>query len=184
MSFVVKVKKNSKPKEPAAEGAKPADVKPVDVKPEPIKKEAPSPLKMIIAEIAKIEKVLEKVPLLVDLSKTYKHKKCTIAATILGIFLVAILIVNDIMAAFLVDILSYFYPAYQSVKSVEKGEKGQYKQWLSYWYEIDLIARVILNLMNFTEHWKSWLFTLFPYYYLLKGLAVIWLMTPHFSVII
>jgi hypothetical protein len=136
MSFVVKVKKNSKPKEPAEGGAKAADVKPADDKPEPEKKKSPSPFKKIIAEIAKIEKELEKVPILVELSKTYKHEKCTIAATILGAAVFAALVIYDIKAAFLVDILSYFYPAYQSVKSIEKGEKGQYKQWLSYWYEI------------------------------------------------
>lgn len=135
MSFVVRVKKNAKSPEGTSSELKAGGGNAGDQQKEPSKKEGASVFKKMNEEVEKIEKQLEKIPMLVDLSKTYKHRKCTIAAVFLGAALFAILIVYDIKAAFLVDFLSYFYPAYQSVKSVEKGEKGQYKQWLSYWYE-------------------------------------------------
>ncbi|KAJ3302443.1 hypothetical protein HDV03_004987 [Kappamyces sp. JEL0829] len=60
------------------------------------------------------------------------------------------------------------------MKAIDTHDKEDDKQWLSYW--------VVVGLIEFAENFPKGLFKLFPFYYLLKSVVVVWLMMPNVHV--
>ncbi len=91
---------------------------------------------------------------------------------IIGLLVVLfLLVISNISADFICDIVGILYPGYMSFKAIETKDPDDDKQWLTYW-----TVFAVYKMIDFTA---TVLFFWVPYYYPLKFLVLVWLIYPE-----
>jgi predicted component of viral defense system (DUF524 family) len=125
-SYALLIRKAKQIKEKAQEAPKEKE----EVKQVKEEKKEPLTVKVMI-ELIEIDKVLAKIPIVVDLQKKYNTSRLVVGAAFASTFLYCLLVVLNIQGRLLSNVLAYYYPAYKSIKSIES--KKEEKRWLAYW---------------------------------------------------
>lgn len=79
---------------------------------------------------------------------------------------------SAVISRFVVMTVGTLYPAYRSYKAVRTKDVREYVKWMMYW----ITFAVYLTLEMFTDTFLSFLV---PFYYELKILFVMWLISPY-----
>jgi receptor expression-enhancing protein 5/6 len=90
-----------------------------------------------------------------------------------GLFVCSLIILSGYMESFLTNIIGVVYPAFRSIRAIESQELDNDKQWLSYW--------VIFATLALFDLFSGLILFLFPYYFFIKFLFIIWLALPNFK---
>jgi len=88
------------------------------------------------------------------------------AATTVGSLIASMIVGPGIVC----NLTGIFYPAYASYKAIKSDEKDDDTQWVTYW--------VVFAFMTIIETFSEFILQIFPYYYFLKYLFVVWLFSP------
>ncbi|XP_031631002.1 uncharacterized protein LOC116345624 isoform X2 [Contarinia nasturtii] len=78
--------------------------------------------------------------------------------------------ITSILSRCIILILGTLYPAYASYKAVRNKDVKDYLKWIMYW----IVFAFFTCFETFTDIFLSW----FPFYYELKVVIVIWLLSP------
>jgi len=78
--------------------------------------------------------------------------------------------VSVILSRIVVLIFGTLYPAYKSYKAVKTRNSKEYVKWMMYW----IVFALFISVETFTDIFISWI----PFYYEIKILFVIWLLSP------
>ncbi|KAI8906321.1 TB2/DP1, HVA22 family-domain-containing protein [Gorgonomyces haynaldii] len=82
--------------------------------------------------------------------------------------LATVLLLLNLGAAFISDIVGFFYPAYQSLRGIDLRQG--HKQWVAYW--------VVFGTLKCMEHFIQAILKVLPIYYVSKSLFIYWLVAP------
>ena len=124
-------------------------------------------------QLAKLDNYLSQYKFLSDIEKKSCIPKVYLVLSLS--FLLGLSIVFDILAAWTVGALSLIYPFLNSCKAILKSDAKATKTWLLYFS--------IISIWSFLEL-GDFLYNIIPYYYTIKSIVIIWLITPNFMVIL
>ncbi|ORX88331.1 hypothetical protein K493DRAFT_290723 [Basidiobolus meristosporus CBS 931.73] len=117
-----------------------------------------------------LDQELSKYPIFQKVEqKTGIHKTYAVAG--IGFVFVLFVFLN-IAASLLTNVVGWVYPAYASFKAIESRDKEDDTQWLTYW--------TVYGFVNIAEYFADALLYWFPFYYLFKLAALLWLLLPQF----
>lgn len=78
--------------------------------------------------------------------------------------------VSAILSRLLILVCGTLYPAYASYKAIRTRNAKEYAKWMMYW----VVFAFFLSIETFSDVFLSWM----PFYYELKIVFVIWLLSP------
>uniref|UniRef100_A0A1Y1L4M4 Receptor expression-enhancing protein n=1 Tax=Photinus pyralis TaxID=7054 RepID=A0A1Y1L4M4_PHOPY len=78
--------------------------------------------------------------------------------------------ISSIISRLVILICGTLYPAYASYKAVRTKNVKEYVKWMMYW----IVFALFTCAETFTDVFLSW----FPFYYEIKIILVIWLLSP------
>ncbi|KAK9884589.1 hypothetical protein WA026_007431 [Henosepilachna vigintioctopunctata] len=78
--------------------------------------------------------------------------------------------ISSILSRLVILIFGTLYPAYASYKAVKTKDVKEYVKWMMYW----IVFAFFTSAETFTDVFLSW----FPFYYEIKIVTVIWLLSP------
>ena len=123
---------------------------------------------------AQLDKQLATYPIFLELEERTKVPKTYL---VLGAgALASLMIILDIGAKFLVNLVGFVYPAYSCFKAIESPEKDDDVQWLTYW--------IINSFFQVIEYFSDILLYWIPFYFVWKALFLIYLYAPQTKVCI
>jgi receptor expression-enhancing protein 5/6 len=85
-------------------------------------------------QLKALDKELEKCSYMIQIEQVTGVKKSLL--TVGAGALVFVLILLNIWANLITNLIGFLYPAYASFRAIETKDKNDDKQWLTYWYEI------------------------------------------------
>ncbi|EPS37648.1 hypothetical protein H072_8642 [Dactylellina haptotyla CBS 200.50] len=119
---------------------------------------------------SQFDKELSKYPTLVNFEKQTNVPKVYVIGGV-G-FLYFTLIFFNLGGQLLVNLAGFCIPAYYSLQALFTTQKADDTQWLTYWVCFSFLS-VLESGLDLT-YW-------FPFYYLFKFAAILWLSLPQFS---
>ncbi|XP_044756756.1 receptor expression-enhancing protein 1-like isoform X4 [Coccinella septempunctata] len=78
--------------------------------------------------------------------------------------------ISSIISRLVILLFGTLYPAYASYKAVKTKNVKEYVKWMMYW----IVFALFTSAETFTDVFLSW----FPFYYEIKIVTVIWLLSP------
>lgn len=78
--------------------------------------------------------------------------------------------VSAILSRLVILVCGTLYPAYASYKAIRTKNVNEYVKWMMYW----IVFAIFLSVETFSDVLLSWL----PFYYEIKMIFVIWLLSP------
>ncbi|KAF7267891.1 hypothetical protein GWI33_018911, partial [Rhynchophorus ferrugineus] len=78
--------------------------------------------------------------------------------------------ISSILSRVVILLFGTLYPAYASYKAVKTKNVKEYVKWMMYW--------IVFALFTCTETFTDIFFSWFPFYYEIKIILVIWLLSP------
>ncbi|KAI9344586.1 TB2/DP1, HVA22 family-domain-containing protein [Obelidium mucronatum] len=123
-------------------------------------------------ELAKIDNSLHQAPIIVEIAYLTKLRHVYVLAYVIVAVLYVILVAANIFGGFLTYCLAIGWPIIQSLRAAKECKKESVQQWLSYW--------IILALFTLVEYGGNRLLSLFPFYYFIKLVFILWLIIPYF----
>ncbi|KAI5743139.1 hypothetical protein M8J77_014971 [Diaphorina citri] len=100
------------------------------------------------------------------------EQKCGISKTnmfLVVCFLLVIYLMFGMGAALLCNLIGFIYPACQTVKTMCSPNLAKNIKWLTYW--------LIFASISLVDHFSDWLEALFPLYWLIKCVFLLWCMS-------
>ena len=85
----------------------------------------------------------------------------------------SLMVLLNLWACLLTDLLGFMYPAYASFKAIESKRTDDDVQWLTYW--------VVFGLFKVIEFFTDLLLHYIPFYYAFKAVAILYLVLPTFN---
>ncbi|KAJ1919234.1 ER membrane protein DP1/Yop1 [Mycoemilia scoparia] len=120
---------------------------------------------------SKIDKVLDQVPHLSELSAKFGVPKVPLGLSAGGVFI--LLVFFNFAAQLLVNVVGYIFPLFKTIEALESPELDDDKQWLTYW--------CLFGFFNTIEYFTNFLLYWVPFYYVFKLGFLVWLMAPQFN---
>ncbi|KAJ3237646.1 hypothetical protein HDU81_009196 [Chytriomyces hyalinus] len=121
--------------------------------------------------LTEVEKNLSKAPVIMELAHLTKLGHLHVLIYLVVALIYVILVACNFYGGFLTFALSVGWPVVKSLRAAESCKKEEVQTWLAYW--------VITALMTLIEYAIDAVLTLFPFYYFLKMLFVLWLIIPY-----
>ncbi|KAJ3090152.1 Receptor expression-enhancing protein 5 [Quaeritorhiza haematococci] len=122
-------------------------------------------------QMAMIDKLVDRVPILLQLSEELRLAKTSTFAIAILALVAVILTIAGVGGDLITGIVGTLWPAYMGREALNTGNKDEMVQWLSYWMIFGMVS-----LLDFT---KRFTVAIMPYYYFFKLVLILYLGMPQ-----